>query len=516
MGGDAMRDAAMGEWAVLAEWQASPVSLVGVDLAVLRGRLRLVGRARASLAAFEADLVGEITRQEGEARAEEILRRDQKRSLAGARKAVKVAAQLEWMPGVAEKLAEGAITPEAASLIAEAAAETPVDQNFLLDAAEQQADDLFRRTLKNHINERTNNEELQARRDRQRRWRRASISEQPDGMFNLFARLDPLAGARLRGALFAKADELFRAEDPQQRATPQQRLADALEQLASNPNTANGGRRTDAELVVLADYDAVHDKLVNAGLVDGTRLTEAETLAIACDASILPGIFNKHTGNIILGQTRRKVSRRLRKRLTIRDRGCIGCGAPDKICEVHHIEHWQNGGPTTYHNTCLLCWRCHHIRVHHHGEQVTRHPNGHYTLQPPTHTPPRAGPPTATHREQEGPPDPGPPTPPDPATRHAPPTPPDPATRQAPPTRHARRTVDPGSATAEGAFASPLSANPCRGAANAVESEHTRSTADDTPDRMHWPDSRRDERWGTRHKTVDPGLRRDDGAVLEA
>ena len=58
----------MGEWALLAEWQASPVSLVGVDLAVLRGRLRLVGRARASLAAFEADLVGEITRQEGEAR----------------------------------------------------------------------------------------------------------------------------------------------------------------------------------------------------------------------------------------------------------------------------------------------------------------------------------------------------------------------------------------------------------------------------------------------------------------
>ena len=515
MGGDAMGDAAMGEWAVLGEWQASPVSLVGVDLAVLRERLRLVGRAKSSLAAFEADLVGEITRREGEAKAEEILRRDQKRSLAGARKAVKVAAQLEWMPGVAEKLAEGAITAEAASLIAEAAAETPVDQNFLLDAAEQQADDLFRRTLKHHINERTNDEELQARRDRQRRRRRASISEQPDGMFNLFARLDPLAGARLRGALSAKADELFRAEDPQQRATPQQRLADALEQLACHPNTT-GGRRTDAELVVLADYDTIHDKLVNAGLVDGTRLTETETLALACDASILPGIFNKHTGNIILGQTRRKVSRRLRKRLTIRDRGCIGCGAPDKICEVHHIEHWQNGGPTTYDNTCLLCWRCHHIRVHHHGEQITRHPNGHYTLQPPTHTPPRAAPPSPPDPEQAAHHTNGRRAPTDPATRHAPPTPPDSATRHAPPTRHARQTVDPGSATAEGAFASPLSANPCRGAANAVESEHTRSTADDTPDRMHWPDSRRDERWGTRHKTVDPGLCRDDGAVLEA
>ena len=47
----------MGEWAVLAEWQASPVPLRGVELAELRERLRLVGRAKSSLAAFEADLV---------------------------------------------------------------------------------------------------------------------------------------------------------------------------------------------------------------------------------------------------------------------------------------------------------------------------------------------------------------------------------------------------------------------------------------------------------------------------
>ena len=107
----------MGEWAVLDKWQDSPAPLRGVDLAELRGRLQLVGRARASLAAFEADLVAEIARREGDAAAEEILRQEQKRSLPSARKAVKVAAQLEWAPGVAEKLAEGAITPEAAGLI---------------------------------------------------------------------------------------------------------------------------------------------------------------------------------------------------------------------------------------------------------------------------------------------------------------------------------------------------------------------------------------------------------------
>ena len=388
----------MGEWAVLAEWQASPVSLRGVELAELRERVRLVGRAKSSLAAFEVDLVGEIARREGDAGAEEILRRDQKRSLAGARKAVKVAAQLEWTPAVAEKLADGAITPEAAALIAAAAQETAVDQGFLLGAAERESDDLFRRTLKNHINERTSDEELEARRARQRCRRRASICEEADGMVNLFATLDALAGARLRDALFAKADELFRGEDPQQRATPPQRLADALEGLICNGDGASGA--PGAELLVLADYDAVHGRLHNARLTDGTRLTEQETLAIACDAKILPGIFNKHTGNIILGQSRRKASGRLRKRLIARDRGCIGCGASHKICEVHHIEHWKHDGPTNYDNTCLLCWRCHHIRVHLHGEQVTRHTNGHYTLEPPAGTLPRAAPPTATDDEQ--------------------------------------------------------------------------------------------------------------------
>ena len=371
----------MVEWVLLGEWLSSPPPLRDLDLEELRERLRLVGRSRASLAALEADLVGEIARREGDSAAEEILRRDQKRSLPSARKAVKVAAQLEWAPGVAEKLAAGAITPEAAGLILDAAGEAPVDQNLLLDAAEREADDLFRRTLKEHVNERTSEEELQQRRAQQRRRRRASITEQPDGMFHLFASLDPLAGAQVRAALIAKANELFRQEDPKQRATPQQRFADALEQLACNSDPV--GVPAGVELIVLVDYDVLHERLENARLTDGTRLTEQETLAVACDAHILPGIFNKHTGNVLLGRSQRKASKRLRKRLVARDHGCIGCGASEKICQVHHVDHWCDEGETSFENTCLLCWRCHQVRVHRHGEQVIRLPDGHYTLQPP-------------------------------------------------------------------------------------------------------------------------------------
>ena len=370
------------EWAALGEWLASPPPLLHkVDLDVLQERVRFIGRARSSLAALEAQLVGEIARREGDAAAEEMLRQDQKRSRSGARKAVKTAAQLQWAPTVADKLADGAITPEAAGLILDADTEADVDQRVLLAAAESEPEDQFRRTLKEHINERTSAQELQRRREAQRRRRRASISEQGDGMFHLFAQLDPLTGARAQAALIAKSDELFRSEDPNDRATAPQRFADALAELICTGDGA--GTPAGAELLVLADYDQVHDAITNARLADGTRLTEAETLAIACDAKILPGIFNKHTGTPLLGRSQRKIPKRHRNRLVARDGGCIGCGAHHKICEVHHLDHWAHGGETTLDNTCLLCRRCHHVRVHLHGEEITRHPNGRLTLAPP-------------------------------------------------------------------------------------------------------------------------------------
>ena len=393
------------EWAVLGEWLASPPPLLHeVDLEVLQERLAFMGRARASLAALEADVVAEISRREGDAAAEETLRRTQKRSRSGARKAVKVAAQLEWAPGVAAKLAEGAITPEAAGLILDAAGETPVDHKQLLDAAEEEPDDLFRRTLKEHVNERTSEQELERRRDAQRRRRRASISEQADGMFHLFAQFDPLVGNQVRNALLAKSDELFRSEDAKDRPTYPQRLADALAQLVCNSD--GDGVPAGVELIVLADYDQVHDEISNARLADGTRLTEAEALAVACDAKILPGIFNKHTGDALLGRSQRKIPPWLRKQLIARDGACVGCGAHHNICQVHHIRHWKHGGQTTLNNTCLLCWRCHQVRVHQHGEEVTRRPDGRLTLGPPTNTPsaepPSRPPPHDRHRTHPG------------------------------------------------------------------------------------------------------------------
>ena len=51
----------------------------------------------------------------------------------------------------------------------------------------------------------------------------------------------------------------------------------------------------------------------------------------------------------------------------LRDGGCAvpGC-TQTHILEVHHIIHWENGGPTDTWNLIALC--PHHHRMHHKGE----------------------------------------------------------------------------------------------------------------------------------------------------
>lgn len=52
----------------------------------------------------------------------------------------------------------------------------------------------------------------------------------------------------------------------------------------------------------------------------------------------------------------------LRRAITARDGGCTapGCSIPAPWCEAHHIQHWEDGGPTSVDNGTLLCSHHHH------------------------------------------------------------------------------------------------------------------------------------------------------------
>ncbi len=346
----------------------------------LEERLGLVGRCEARMASVKSDTVTELARRDGEAHAAEAVRARLRGSRGSAKRDVKLAGQLADMPETAEALAAGAITPQHARMIAEAAEHTAVDEAELLAAAGHEPTDVFGHTLRNHVNERTAGEELEQRRRRQRARREVSITKQSDGMYKLFGLFDPVAGARIETALAAAARKLRRAEDPQNRATPAQRSADALELLVTR---AGAGKNQSTTLVVIAEYDHVAGQLAGAELVDGTPLAPGELVKLALEAKILPALFDVEGQPLWLGREQRDASTAQRIALAARDRGCVGCGAPNSYCQPHHIEFWENGGPTDLDNLCLLCGHCHHKLVHELGAQVVRGSEGRFSLRDP-------------------------------------------------------------------------------------------------------------------------------------
>ena len=364
----------------------------------LEERLGLVGRCDARLAGVRAETIAALASRDGEARAAEVLRDDLKQSRGGAKQEVQFAERLADLPATAKALAEGAITPEHARAIADAAAHSPVDEVELLTAAGKEPADVFGRTVRDHVNERSAGEDLEERRRRQRSRREANIKQESDGMYKLFGTFDPVAGARIETALAAMARKLWHAEDPKHRATPAQRYADALEELITR---RGAGKPQGTNLLVIADYDIVAGRLRDARLIDGTPVAPGELLRLALDANILPALFDTKGQPLWLGHKYRHATVGQRVALAARDGGCVGCRAANSFCQAHHVIRWEHGGPTDIDNLALLCGDCHHRLVHEFGAELARGPDGMFTLEPPPNRPPataRDGRPVRNHR----------------------------------------------------------------------------------------------------------------------
>ncbi|MYI55827.1 MAG: DUF222 domain-containing protein [Acidimicrobiia bacterium] len=367
---------------VLASFDASLAGLRAMGGEFLEERLRLVGRCESRLAAVKAETVAALARRDGEARAADVLRNDVRQSRGSAKRQVKEAGRLAQVPKTAQALGEGVITPQHARLIAEAAEQAPpgapIDEQELLAAAVEQPADLFGATVRDHLNARDRGD-LEARRRRQRSQRRLTWKRQPDGMFELFGRFDPLTGSRIETAITAAANRLWRTEDPDNRATPHQRLADALESLVTHGGEATGGAQG-VDLLVIADYDILAGRLANPRLVDGTPLSAQELLRLACDANILPAIFDQKSRPLWLGRGRRHATKHQRSVLAARDKGCVGCATSPNWTQAHHVWHWEHGGRTDIDNMCLLCSHCHTL-VHTNAADITQGPDGGFTLR---------------------------------------------------------------------------------------------------------------------------------------
>ncbi len=396
-GGDG-RDAA-GHVAGQVEALLAGLRSLGEDL--LEERLGLVGRCEAGLAAVRSETVAALARRHGEARAAEAVRDRLRQSRSGAKRDVKLAGQLVGLAGTVQALADGDITPQHAKIIAEAAEHTDVDEGELLTAAAGQPTDVFANTVRCHVNDRAAGEDFAERRRRQRARRELSIRQQSDGMYKLFGLLDPVAGARVETALDAAAKKLRQQEDPTARATVPQRYADALEHLAgggisggarSSGGASNGGGAQSTTLLVIADYDALTGRLARARLADDTPVTVDELVKLAAGAKVVPAVFDSAGRPLWLGRASRDANAAQRLALAARDGGCVGCGTRHKLCEPHHIKHWEHDGPTDIDNLCLLCGHCHHTEIHANGGRIRPTADGKHALRPPPDTRRPSGP----------------------------------------------------------------------------------------------------------------------------
>ncbi len=122
-------------------------------------------------------------------------------------------------------------------------------------------------------------------------------------------------------------------------------------------------RRPHGQHTTVVVHVDVTDKV--AALHLGPLLTEEQRRYLSCDATCEVW-FERHGQPLGSGRTTRTVSRRLRRALEYRDATCVvpGCGATRGL-HAHHLQHWEDGGPTELHNLVLLC--PFHHRLHHRG-----------------------------------------------------------------------------------------------------------------------------------------------------
>jgi hypothetical protein len=86
---------------------------------------------------------------------------------------------------------------------------------------------------------------------------------------------------------------------------------------------------------------------------------------IACDASIRRVVMAGPSEPLDVGRKTPVVPAALRRAVEMRDHHCRfpDCDRPPDWCDVHHVRHWADGGPTALPNLILLC-RPHHRASH--------------------------------------------------------------------------------------------------------------------------------------------------------
>ena len=127
---------------------------------------------------------------------------------------------------------------------------------------------------------------------------------------------------------------------------------------------------------------------------DGPAISVSTAQMVTCTAALSWMTHGDGGAVLALGRRRRRPSSAIRRAARERDHGrCRFPGCESRRVDLHHIQHWINGGPTDLANLISLCpW--HHKIVHDRGYTIAARPGGaDFAFYRPDGTPLPASPP---------------------------------------------------------------------------------------------------------------------------
>ncbi len=388
------------------------------DAAIIKSGLVAVREVRAWCDAQHAGLVRSL--RSVDSFPEQTVAAASKMSLGQAAKSTERSATLDATPKLAGALDDGAITAEHIDAVTRASKK--------LDGAKRvelirRADALSDVATAGTVDEFARRLDLEAKRlqegdgldrlERQRRNARVRSWVDPEGMWNLSAKFDPLTGVRIASRIDAMIQTLFGQavpdECPQDPIEKQRYLAaQAVTQLlldnatstpATQPAAQRPSRSGPPEFVVVIDADAPGQVGPVAEFSIPVEIPTRVLATLADEADIHTvvvrnGIVLHARGQLNLGRTTRLANRAQRRALRGLYRCCAipGCTVGYDRCKLHHILWWRHGGGTDLHNLLPVC-SVHHTKIHNDNWIIELGPNRELTLTLPDGTIHTTGPP---------------------------------------------------------------------------------------------------------------------------
>ena len=127
-------------------------------------------------------------------------------------------------------------------------------------------------------------------------------------------------------------------------------------------------------------------------LQDGPAISITTAQMITCTAALSWLLHDRDGTTLDAGRRRRRPTSAQRRAARDRDHGrCRYPGCESRRTDLHHIQYWSNGGPTTLDNLISLC-KCHHMLLHDRGYLIAARPGGAFTFYLPDGTPLPASP----------------------------------------------------------------------------------------------------------------------------